>query len=109
MYFTHDNLVKFVVEVLDLKGLIDEVWWKANHPDDRLPYVIDPACGSGTFLLHAMSAITATVKDRSDEFSVDFDSEQFVNARLNDEQPNYGLNVLCMVSILNSSWLSPRR
>jgi type I restriction enzyme M protein len=89
MYFTHDNVVRFMVEAVDLAELTHKVWQKSNHPENRLPYVIDPACGSGTFLLHAMTAITATVKKSAKKLVVDHDSQQFYNARLSDEQPNY--------------------
>lgn len=87
MYFTHDNIVRFMVEAVDIGGLTRAVWKKSNHPDNRLPYVIDPACGSGTFLLHAMNRITETVKSANTSLVVDHDSEQFYKARLSDESP----------------------
>lgn len=89
MYFTHDNVVRFMIEALDISGLTKQIWKKSNHPENRLPYIIDPACGSGTFLLHTMSLITETVKDNTTDFVSDHDSEQFFNARLSDDQPNY--------------------
>jgi type I restriction enzyme M protein len=89
MYFTHDNIVRFMVEAMDVAGLTKSVWLKSNHPDNRLPYIIDPACGSGTFLLHAMNRITETVKSAVETLVSDHDAEQFYKARLNDEQPNY--------------------
>lgn len=89
MYFTHDNVVRFMIEAVDLAGLTKETWAKSNHPENRLPYVMDPACGSGTFLLHAMSMITSTVKVSEKTLVVDHDAQQFYNARLSDQQPNY--------------------
>jgi len=89
MYFTHDNLVRFIIEAVDLSGLTKTIWERSNHPDNRLPYVIDPACGSGTFLLHAMNTITNTIKESAKVLVADHDSEQFYNARLSDSQPNY--------------------
>jgi len=89
MYFTHDNIVRFMIEAVDLAGLTRQVWQKSNHPDNRLPYVIDPACGSGTFLLHAMATVTTTVKSSEKTLVADHDSEQFYKARLSDDQPNY--------------------
>lgn len=89
MYFTHDNIVRFMIEAVDLGGLTKTVWRKSNHPENRLPYVIDPACGSGTFLLHAMSRVTEAVKASAAALVDDHDSQQFYNARLSDEQPNY--------------------
>jgi len=89
MYFTHDNIVRFMIEALDISDLTKQIWNKSNHPENRLPYIIDPACGSGTFLLHAMSLITETVKKNATDFASDHDAEQFFNARLSDDQPNY--------------------
>lgn len=62
MYFTRSNLAKFMIEAIDLEGLTVHTWMHSTHPDSRLPYVIDPACGSGTFLIHSMPIITDTVK-----------------------------------------------
>lgn len=89
MYFTHDNIVRFMVEAVDLADLTRRIWQESNHPENRLPYVIDPACGSGTFLLHAMNTITTTVKCNAKSLVTDHDSRQFYSARLSDEQPNY--------------------
>lgn len=89
MYFTHDNIVRFMVEAIDLAALTKKTWEASNHPDNRLPYIIDPACGSGTFLLHAMNCVTSTVKQSKATLVADHDSKQFFNARLSDEQPNY--------------------
>lgn len=89
MYFTHDNIVRFMVEVVDLAALTQVAWQKSNHPENRLPYVMDPACGSGSFLLHAMNTITRTVKMSRKTLVADHDSEQFYNARMSDAQPNY--------------------
>lgn len=89
MYFTHDNVVRFMIEAVDLGGLTKDIWRKSDHPENRLPYIIDPACGSGTFLLHAMNCITETVKKNESSLVTDHDSEQFYSARLSDSQPNY--------------------
>lgn len=89
MYFTHDNIVRFIVEAVDLVGLTKEIWQSSNHPDNRLPYIMDPACGSGTFLLHGMGIITSAVKSGADSLVNDHDSEQFYKARMSDQQPNY--------------------
>ena len=64
-------------------------WNASTHPENRLPYVIDPACGSGTFLLNAMSIITNAIKSRKKELVCDFESMQFYNARMSDDVPNY--------------------
>lgn len=89
MYFTHDNIVRFMVEAVGLHKLTQDTWKASNHPDNRLPYVIDPACGSGTFLLHAMATVTSAIKDNEKELVDDHDAEQFYNARMSEAQPNY--------------------
>lgn len=89
MYFTHSNIVRFIIEALDISELTRGTWESAIHPENRLPYIIDPACGSGTFLLQSMKAITGYIKSNKDDLVDDFEAKQFYQARLSDEQPNY--------------------
>lgn len=89
MYFTHSNIVRFIIETLDISNLTKTVWESATHPENRLPYIIDPACGSGTFLLQCMKTITEYIKSNKDDLVDDFESKQFYQARLSNEQPNY--------------------
>ena len=89
MYFTHDNLARFMVEAVGLRTLTEITWSSSDHPENRLPYIIDPACGSGTFLLHCMQSVTDTVRNSKKTLVSDHDSEEFFNARLHDERPNY--------------------
>lgn len=89
MYFTHDNLVEFMLAAIDLEGLTLQTWGKATHPENRLPYVIDPACGAGTFLLTAMRIISNAVRKDSKNLVADFEAQQFFNARMSETNPNY--------------------
>ena len=89
MYFTHDNLARFMVEAVGLNKLTKNTWSSSDHPENRLPYIIDPACGSGTFLLHCMQNVTETVRNSKKTLVSDHDSEEFFKARLHDERPNY--------------------
>lgn len=89
MYFTHANLVHFILEAIDLQSLTVEVWTKATHPENRLPYIIDPACGSGSFLLKAMAMMTEAIRGRREDLVIDLDAEQFYSARMSDAMPNY--------------------
>lgn len=89
MYFTHDNLIHFMLEALDLEGLTRQIWKASNHPDNRLPYVIDPACGSGSFLLKAMQVISDAIELNKAELVSDFEAEQFYNARMAPANKNY--------------------
>ena len=88
MYFTHDNLARFMVEAVGLKNLTEKTWVSSNHPENRLPYIIDPACGSGTFLLHAMQHVTNTMRNSNSVLAADQESEEFFKIQMGDDRPN---------------------
>lgn len=52
-FFTHANIAEFVVQALDLGEWAVARASAGNHP----PKILDPAAGSGTFLIHAMNRI----------------------------------------------------
>ena len=37
MYFTHDNIARFMVEAIGVRELTRKKWRSATHPDQRLP------------------------------------------------------------------------
>jgi type I restriction enzyme M protein len=88
MYFTHANLVWFMLEALNLTQLTQDVWRSATHPNDRMPYVIDPSCGSGTFLLRAMQMMSAAIRDNKAALVQTQDDETYFNSHLSDANPN---------------------
>lgn len=57
-FLTHPNIVRFILYAVDLPGLVT----KTINEQTRLPYVCDPACGSGTFLIEAMKLATGSVR-----------------------------------------------
>jgi type I restriction enzyme M protein len=57
-FFTHTNIVRFIMFGLELDEWVIET---INGASPRLPYIMDPACGSGTFLIEAMKLITHSV------------------------------------------------
>jgi type I restriction enzyme M protein len=59
-FFTHINIVRFLLWGLQLDKLAIE---KVNN-EQELPYLIDPAAGSGTFLIEYMKFITENLKRR---------------------------------------------
>lgn len=63
-FFTHVNIVRFMIEVLDLEQLA----LKKIQSDLSMPYIIDPACGSGTFLIEAMKYITKKLRGENLDF-----------------------------------------
>jgi len=62
-YLTHTNIVDFIVRALEIENLSIEL----INTEKRLPYIIDPACGSGTFLIQAMKLITHYCQENSDK------------------------------------------
>ena len=59
-FFTHIHIVKFLIWGLRLDKLAIE---RVNN-DLEIPYLIDPAAGSGTFLIEYMKFITKNLKYR---------------------------------------------
>jgi|ERR1035437_610296 type I restriction enzyme M protein len=59
-FFTPINVVRFILFGLQLDNL---AIYRLNEKQD-LPYIIDPSCGSGTFLIEAMKAITKELKHK---------------------------------------------
>ncbi|RKQ32378.1 restriction endonuclease subunit M [Oceanobacillus halophilus] len=57
-FFTPTPIVQFMYYALEIDKLaIDRL-----NKDRELPYIIDPSCGSGTFLIEAMKVITKELK-----------------------------------------------
>lgn len=63
-FFTHVNIVRFMIEALDLEQLA----LKKIQSDLSMPYIIDPSCGSGTFLIDAMKHITKKLRGDNLDF-----------------------------------------
>ena len=89
MYFTHSNIARFMLEALDLENLTKEKFKNADHPNNRLPKIIDPACGSGTFLMNAMPIVTNAIRKAKNNLVNDDESRQFYNSNMSDENPNF--------------------
>ena len=88
MYFTHANLVNFMIEALDIENLTKDTFRRANHISNRMPYIIDPACGSGSFLLVAMNKMTNAIKSNLRQLARDEDSREFIEHQMSDNRPN---------------------
>lgn len=59
-FFTPINVVRFLLYAME----IDELALRTLNEDETLPYIIDPSCGSGTFLIEAMKMVTKELKYR---------------------------------------------
>lgn len=57
-FFTPQNIVKFILYALQLDKFAIE---RLNN-SQKLPYIIDPSAGSGTYLVEAMKLITKELK-----------------------------------------------
>jgi type I restriction enzyme M protein len=57
-FFTHSNIVRFIHYVLEMDEWVIQM---INSAAPSIPFVIDPACGSGTFLIEAMKVMTNSV------------------------------------------------
>lgn len=69
-FFTHKNIVQFIIEAIGIKEVAFERITNQKSQDTLLPYIIDPSCGSGTFLLEAMKAISEYYLEKSNEIKV---------------------------------------
>lgn len=59
-FFTPVNVVKFMLYALELDRLSIDMM----NIEQKLPLIIDPSCGSATFLIEAMKTVTSEVKHR---------------------------------------------
>ncbi|MFI5929753.1 class I SAM-dependent DNA methyltransferase [Micromonospora sp. NPDC051543] len=88
LFFTHYNIAVFMLEVLEVGQLAEAKFAGAAHPNERLPYIIDPSCGSGTFLLAAMRTITQHILQRSALLDRNADVREQLSLRFPPEAPN---------------------
>ena len=82
LYFTPINLVRMVIYGLELDNLTK----KAVKDERRLPYIIDPSIGSGTFLTEAMQVITETVVSNAKELSVTESIKKLIKEEFDTEK-----------------------
>ncbi len=72
-FFTHPNIVNFIIQALELEKYAMELLTNAT----RLPYIIDPACGSGTFLIETMKRVTSYILANSEELKTSQRMKEF--------------------------------
>jgi len=73
-YLTHTNIVNFIIRALE----IEKLSLHTINEQKKLPYIIDPACGSGTFLIEAMKLITAYILSNEDKIKQSESVKDFV-------------------------------
>lgn len=66
-FFTPMKLVRFMLELADVRGQAKETMLTKRDQlgRPRLPYVMDPSCGSGSFLIEYMKTVSTAMKDAS--------------------------------------------
>lgn len=88
LFFTHSNIVQFLLRVLRLDRLVSEKIRSDTLASEKLPYIIDPSCGSGSFLLAAMRLVTDTVISNRSSLAVNHDTRDFINSNFVAGQEN---------------------
>jgi type I restriction enzyme M protein len=88
LFFTHYNLATFMLEVLEVGQLAEQKLRSNAHPNDRLPYIIDPSCGSGTFLLAAMRLVTQHIQSRRSKLARNREAREQLDLRFPATSPN---------------------
>jgi len=83
-YLTHTNIVNFIIRALE----IEKLSLHTINEQKRLPYIIDPACGSGTFLIEAMKLITAYILSNEDKIKQSESVKDFVYHNFPEYQKN---------------------
>ncbi len=89
LFLTHPNIVLFILAVLEVENLVTE---KLINPDEdvryRLPFVIDPSCGTGTFLVHYMKYVQKYVFEKGKSISAgDDDVTEFIKSNMSGSNP----------------------
>jgi type I restriction enzyme M protein len=108
-YLTHQNIVDFILYALNL----DELTLELINNETRLPYIIDPACGSGTFLIHAMKLVDKVKEEAEKQGKIkkDYATQEFLDKNFQRLRKNawadeyiYGIEInsdLAMASKVN--------
>lgn len=87
-FFTHLNIVHFLIYALGIPEAGFALLTGAENPaKPRLPFIVDPACGSGTFLIEAMKAIASAVS-AGDASKRSARGRQFVESMFPPSKPN---------------------
>lgn len=87
LFLTHPNIVLFILSVLEVEEIAKK---KLKNPDEdnryRLPFVIDPSCGTGTFLIHYMHYLQKYVEGNHKKIiSGDEDVKDFIDRYMLDK------------------------
>lgn len=81
LFLTHPNIVLFILSALEVDELVKD---RLKNPDEdnryRLPFIIDPSCGTGTFLIHYMHYVQKYIEKNHKKISSgDEDVKDFID------------------------------
>lgn len=84
-YLTHTNIVDFIIRALELEHLSLNL----INTETRLPFIMDPACGSGTFLIESMKYITKFILSHKDEIKKSDAIKEFIRYNFPEYRQNF--------------------
>jgi len=88
-FFTHTNIVRFMLDGLDVRQFAETLVRGGENPaKPRLPYICDPSCGSGTFLIDAMKDVSAQLELVRNAGGLSFKTKEFLASNFPDFTPN---------------------
>jgi len=84
-YLTHTNIVDFIIRALELENLSLNL----VNMETRLPFIMDPACGSGTFLIESMKCITEFILSHKDKIKKSDAIKEFIRHNFPEYRQNF--------------------
>ncbi len=84
LFLTHPNIVLFILSVLEIDEVLVERLRKPIEDNRyRLPFIIDPSCGTGTFLVNYMHYVQKYINDNHKSIAVgDEDVKDFIERNI---------------------------
>lgn len=87
LFLTHPNVVLFILSVLEVDEVVKS---RLKNPVEdnryRLPFVIDPSCGTGTFLVHYMQYVQKFINENHKRIAGgDEDVKDFIERHVLDK------------------------
>lgn len=87
LFLTHPNIVLFILSVLEVDTIVKNRLRKPIEDNRyRLPFVIDPSCGTGTFLVHYMHYVQRIIEEKHKKIAGgDEDVKDFIERYILDK------------------------
>ncbi len=89
-FFTHVNLIKFCLEISNFKNSVEKTFLHERDPQGRprIPKLIDPSCGSGSFMIEAMKAATEALVPLREKGELQNRLKEYASTWFGTESPN---------------------